>query len=108
MAAIRGDRIRERRKQLGLSQEELAAQVGIDQKQISNYESSKGNPTADSLIELVRVLGVSTDWILGLTDDPTPPFRLHEQSYTWKEKKAIAAWRHGDKLEAIKMIANDE
>jgi transcriptional regulator with XRE-family HTH domain len=66
--AIEADRLRERRKQLGLSQEELAARLQVDQKQISKWENGRGNPTAQTLINLARALAVNIDWLLGLTD----------------------------------------
>lgn len=68
-------RIRERRKQLHYSQEELAALVGIDQKQVSRYENGVNDPTADVLANLARALNTTTDWLVGLTDYPDRPLR---------------------------------
>jgi len=69
---IDGDRIRKRRKQLKLSQEELAARVGTTQKQISNYERGTAEPGTDRLYMIAKELEVSTDWLYCLTDFMKP------------------------------------
>ncbi len=102
---IQGDRIRERRKQLGMSQDDLAARVGTDQKQISNYENSKGNPNADSLVGLAQALGTSTDWLLGLAEDPNPK---NQQQLNSIEEKIIAALRRGDRMLAVTLISSGQ
>lgn len=45
-------------------QEELAAQLGISQGQLSKIERGKLGPTADLLIRLIERFGKSSDWIL--------------------------------------------
>ncbi len=67
-AAI-GAKIRERRKALGLSQEELARMIGTVQKQVSRYETGENSPTSDVIIELTYALDASADWLLGLSDN---------------------------------------
>ncbi len=39
---------------------------------ISHVENNRTGLVRDGLIQAARVLGVSTDYLLGLTDDPTP------------------------------------
>ena len=51
-------RVRALRKALGLSQEELAAQVGLRQAQISELEGARNNITIDNLHRLAVALGV--------------------------------------------------
>lgn len=69
---IRGERIKRRREQLGLSQEELAARVGTSQKQISQYERGMVEPSTATVYLLSRELEVSTDWLFGLSDHMNP------------------------------------
>jgi transcriptional regulator with XRE-family HTH domain len=57
-----GSRIRELRG--SVLQEELAAQLGISQGQLSKIERGKLGPTADLLIRLIERFGRSSDWIL--------------------------------------------
>ena len=62
-----GKGIAEKRKQAGLSQEELAKRLGLTRQAISRWESGAALPTVDNLVELARVLGVSVDELLQLT-----------------------------------------
>ncbi len=62
-----GKGIAEKRKQAGLSQEELAKRLGLTRQAISRWESGAALPTVDNLVELARVLEVSVDELLQLT-----------------------------------------
>lgn len=95
-------RIKERRRQLGFSQEELASRVGISQGQISSYERGEHEPTASILMALARELEVSSDYLLGLHDDPTPSDTSPDLSET--ERKIITLIRRDHKIEAIRLI----
>lgn len=73
MSAI-GQRIQQRRKELGMTQEELAELLTTNQFQVSRYETGKNSPTAEVIKTLADVLEVSADWLLGrggedLSDD---------------------------------------
>jgi transcriptional regulator with XRE-family HTH domain len=67
------ERIRHRRKQLGLNQQELAAAAHVSQAQISRYEQGDNSPTGQSLMDLARALDTTPDWLLGMADDPGRP-----------------------------------
>lgn len=72
-------RLQIRRAQLNITQLELAELSGLSQSQISRYEQEANEPTADALIALARALDVSTDYLLGLMDDPRlPPMNVSE------------------------------
>ena len=62
-----GDRIKERRKELRLTQKELGKQIQVTQKQISKYENNESKPPIDQLQKLSEILDVSTDWLLSDT-----------------------------------------
>lgn len=70
-----GDRIALRRQQLRLSQEELANEIGSSQKQVSRYENGHNDPTSEVLVKFARALDTTTDWLLGLTDNPERSLR---------------------------------
>jgi transcriptional regulator with XRE-family HTH domain len=93
-----GNRLRELREARGLSQEELADKVGSSEPQIWRYEHNKGNPTKDVLERLADFFGVSVDELLG---------RDRSNDLSAKEIAAITAWRRGDKLDAMKMIMDE-
>ena len=65
-----GQRIQERRIALRLTQDELAEMVLSTQRQISRYERNINHPSPELLAMFAQVLGVSSDYLLGLTDDP--------------------------------------
>ena len=46
--------------------------TGITQSTLSKYENGTLLPTAANLIKLAAYYKTSTDYLLGLTDDPTP------------------------------------
>lgn len=63
-------RIEELRLSLDLSQKDFGAKIGVNRSMVNNWE--QGTPIkSDNLAEISKVFGVSTDWLLGLTDHPT-------------------------------------
>ena len=65
-----GTRIKELRKEFGLSQVELAAQMEVTKQTISNWENENIQPSIDMLVGLANVFNVTTDYLLGLDDVP--------------------------------------
>ena len=65
-------RIYERRKSLGLSQAAVARLAGIPQTSVSHYEMGNREMGAEALGRFAQALACSADYLLGLTDDPTP------------------------------------
>jgi len=63
-------RIKERRRQLDISQEQLALLLGTTQNQVWRYESGKNDPTGDVLVRIAQALETSVDYLLGLTETP--------------------------------------
>ncbi len=64
-----GQNIRIARERQELTQKEMARILGIKQPQYHRYETNTLIPTK-YLIKLAQTLQVSTDYLLGLTDDP--------------------------------------
>ena len=65
-----GNRIKELRKEFGLSQVALAAQMEVTKQTISNWENENIQPSIDMLVGLANVFNVTTDYLLGLDDVP--------------------------------------
>ncbi len=61
-------RIKELRKERGLTQKKLAEAVGYAQSVICDWEKGVSDPSAQAVIQLARFFQVSTDFLLGLTD----------------------------------------
>ena len=53
--------IKERRKQLGMTQEELAKELNVSRSAISNWEIGRNYPDITTLIELAQMYQVSLD-----------------------------------------------
>lgn len=53
-----GQKIREQRKRLNLTQFELAEKVGMHEKQISRIEAGLNHPTLDNFIKIIETLGL--------------------------------------------------
>ena len=68
-------RLRDIREDRDLTQRQVADHLHIRQNTYSQYENGQRGLPIDTLIKLARYFGVSTDYILGLTDEdrPYPP-----------------------------------
>lgn len=64
-----GQRIAQRRKALGLSQEQLGAQLGVSRQAIYKWESDAALPEIEKLVTLSRRFSVSVGWLLGEETD---------------------------------------
>ena len=66
------ERLRYLRSRKGISQNNLAVELGITNTGYRNYEYGTRRPTFEILPQLATFFRVSTDYLLGLTDDPRP------------------------------------
>ena len=64
------DRLKIARERQGWTQAELAEKAGFQPSAISRFESGAAKPSFDNLRRLAAVLRVSTDYLLGLVDEP--------------------------------------
>ena len=60
-----GDRIKELRNKLGLSQTELGNKIETDGSVISRWETNKARVSQRYIVKLAKALGTSTDYLLG-------------------------------------------
>jgi transcriptional regulator with XRE-family HTH domain len=65
-----GNRVHMQRRALGLSQKALAAKCGFPYQIISRVEKGHQDLYAQRLALIAKHLGVSADYLLGLTDTP--------------------------------------
>lgn len=63
------NRIRELRKEWGMNQEMLASLIGVSQQTVSKIERDMESISIDLLIRLAEYFHVTTDYILGLSED---------------------------------------
>jgi len=79
-----GERLADLRKKRNLSQYALAAKFNISQSTLAMWEKGNRSPSNTTIANIAKYFDVSTDYLLGVTDDPTPGdrqmklFKLHE------------------------------
>ena len=66
-----GERLFDLRKDAGLTQDELAEILRINKHSISSYERDKSEAPDAIKVAIAKHFGVSIDYLVGLTDDPT-------------------------------------
>lgn len=73
------ERIKALREDRDITQEELCKQLNISQQSLSKYENNQRKLPIDILKKYAQVFNVSTDYILGLTDNPNPNWNIKNQ-----------------------------
>lgn len=66
------NRIRDLREDNDLSQTQVAKMLGMSQTGYSKYETGENDIPTQVLIKLAKFYNTSVDYILGITDVPTP------------------------------------
>lgn len=64
------NRLRNRRKELGFSQEDMSKKLGITRQGYGHYETGRNEPDSDTIKKLSEILDISTDYLLGATETP--------------------------------------
>jgi len=65
-----GLRIKELRKRKGLTQEQLGDLLGISRATVYRYENNTQTPSLAKIVSLALYLNTSTDYLVGLEDEP--------------------------------------
>lgn len=72
-----GSRIKERREELGITQTELAARLGISKGAVGNYETDANSPRASVMYKLFEILRCDANYLyqdeIGEHDSVVPP-----------------------------------
>lgn len=94
-----GQRIAQKRKEQGLSQETLGESLGVSRQSVYKWESDSALPEIDKLIAMSRIFGVTVGWLLGVEGPPV------DEKVDEKEKAAPAESGGGELTEAqLKMV----
>ena len=72
MSGMKTERLKALRESMGISQAELAKKMSVTPPTISRIENGEREPNLQFLKNLATFFNVSVDYLLGLTDDPTP------------------------------------
>jgi len=76
-----GKRLKQLRRERGVSQEFIAERLGISRQAVSKWESDTAQPDLDNLVKLSEVLEVSVDTLVGRTPTETT-INFNEQKST--------------------------
>lgn len=76
MTSTLGVRIRAIREDHEVMQKDLAEALTVDQSTLSKFEQDKRIPSVNFIIEFCKYFNVSTDFLLGLSDDYRPPVSI--------------------------------
>ncbi len=86
------------RKELNITQQQVANAIHVSQQTYSDYENCKTEPTGETLIEIARFFGVTVDELLGNSDSLLPQIAgnvMHDNTgLTEKEKALLKAFKN--------------
>ena len=85
------NRIRELRKQKGITMKQLGASLGLAESTISQYETGHREPDIKTLTKLAEYFGVTVDYLLGNTESSLIFRPSHAASIAFDEKKIMEA-----------------
>lgn len=89
MKLLFAKRLRELRKEKGLSQVELGEHLGYGYTAISSYETGRNEPSYSDLIRICEMLDVSADYILGISDIRKPYAVLEKNALVRLQNRAM-------------------
>ena len=81
-----GGRIREARRNAGLSQEKLAEQIGVSRQAVTKWEAGQAAPSTENLLRLAEALHTPVETLLGT--EPDSRQALAEQIYALQKAEA--------------------
>ena len=101
-----GHRLVAIRQARGLTQTQLADATGTSQRIISRLETVADFPTVPILLELCRVLRVSSDELLGLKAPPRveAPRQPPEEKRLWRHLRVVAQLPERDQRAVLRLI----
>lgn len=67
-----GERLKAMRKQRKMTMQELADKVGVAKSTYAGYEANYRQPPLESVVIMAKQLQTSADYLLGLTENPSP------------------------------------
>ena len=87
------DRLKDLRRQAGLTQVEVAEKLGISQPAYASWERGVKKPTQDNLVKIAQILNVSIDYLVGNSEEKSNEldniellFRMNSKGLTDEEK----------------------
>ena len=98
-----GERIKKARKDLGMSQTDLANRVGLSYAQIGRYETKNTQPQTEILKKIAEALEVSVDHLLNGSKEEQVQNRLSDEELI-EQFKAVEKMNEEDKFVIKQLI----
>ena len=87
------ERLKDLRKQAGLTQVDVAEKLGISQPAYASWERGVKKPTQENLVKIAQILNVSVDYLVGNSEEKSDEldniellFRMNSKGLTEEEK----------------------
>lgn len=84
-----GERLSEIRKDHSDTQAALAQKLRVSLPTVRAWEQEKSSPSHETLVELCRLYKISSDYLLGLTDEDPVYARYHRQAHLTEEEQTM-------------------
>lgn len=88
------NRIKQLREERGMTQPELGKVINVQGAAMSKYENEKIPLTTDTIKALAEFFGVSTDYLLGNTDEKDGQEQSEPEYTTRKERQLLEIYRN--------------
>ena len=90
------ERLKELRRQVGLTQVEVAEKLGISQPAYASWERGVKKPTQENLVKIAQILNVSVDYLVGNSEEKVDEldniellFRMNSKGLPEEEKEVF-------------------
>ena len=88
------ERLKDLRKQAGLTQVDVAEKLGISQPAYASWERGVKKPTQENLVKIAQILNVSVDYLVGNSEEKADEldniellFRMNSKGWTDEERE---------------------
>ena len=90
------ERLKTLRKQVKLTQAQIAEKLNISQQAYASWERGVKKPTQDNLVKIAQILNVSVDYLVGNSEEKSDEldniellFRMNSKGLTEEEKRVF-------------------
>ena len=105
-----GDKLRQRRQEMGLTRPQLAAKICVTPSAIANYENGVSYPKPDILVALMNALDVDANYLYRDYLSPRTIQRLYRNVLRPEEKESILKYRElsESRKSLVRLIIDEE
>lgn len=99
---MRGDRLKDLRIKHNYTQQELAEFLQTSSSQVKRWENDEVIPSSDALSKMATVFGVTSDYLLGLVDEPES--KLSSTDLSANELRIVELVRAGRFTDVMRIL----